>query len=250
MTDGVARVTALVVDDEPLARAGLRAMLEQVDWIACIGECATGTAAIDAIDRLRPDLVFLDIEMPGVRGTDVMRATHHRPHVIFTTAWSQHAAEAFELGAIDYLLKPFGSERLHLALERSRAALGETDVTPALDRYREALASGPMTRLFVRSGRTIVPIAVDAVSRFEADGDYVAIHVGSARYLAHLALARLEARLDPARFVRIHRTTIVNLDRVKAFRSLAGARLVAELEDGTRLEVSRTRAKAIRALGR
>ena len=249
MTD-VRRVTAFIADDEPVARAGLRDMLLATDWVTCIGEAANGPEAIAGIEGLRPELVFLDIEMPGLAGTEVMRRLRHEPYVVFTTAWSQHAATAFELGALDYLLKPFGPERLALALDRVRSALGEPGSTPALDRYREALSSGPISRIFVRSGRAILPIAVENVVWFEADGDYVAIHAGHARHLVHLSLTRLEGRLDAERFVRIHRNTIVNLDRVRAFRSVARGHVVAELDDGTRLDVSRAKAKELRSLGK
>jgi two-component system LytT family response regulator len=243
------RITALIADDEPVARAGLKAMLASVDWITCIGEAANGPSALSAIDTLHPDLVFLDIQMPGLLGTDVMRQTVHEPYVIFTTAWAQHAAEAFELGALDYLLKPFGVDRLMLTLERVRAALGEPAPASALDRYREGRLGGPITRVFVRSGKAIIPVAVSSVSRFEADGDYVAVHVGRTRHLVHLALTRLEARLDPERFVRIHRTCIVNLDHVRAFKRMDKGRLVAELTDGAQVEVSRSKARTLRELG-
>ncbi|MBL0170309.1 MAG: response regulator transcription factor [Gemmatimonadaceae bacterium] len=243
------RVTALIADDEPLARAGMRAMLAPIEWITCVGEAANGPAALDAIDTLRPELVFLDIQMPGMLGTEVARRATHDPYVIFTTAWAQHAAEAFELGALDYLLKPFGADRLALTLERVRASMSEPVVAPALDRYRETSRGGPISRVFVRSGRAIIPVAVDSVSWFEADGDYVAVHVGRARHLVHVALSRLETRLDPARFARIHRTSIVNLDHVKAFKRLGKGRLVAELTDGTLLDVSRSKARELRALG-
>ena len=241
------RVTALIADDEPLARAGLRAMLAEVDWITCVGEAPNGPAAVLAIESLKPELVFLDIQMPGLLGTEVMRRVTHTPYVIFTTAWAQHAAEAFELGALDYLLKPFGAERLAVTLERVRTVIGEPAVSP-LDRYRDASHGGPITRVFVRSGRAIIPVAVDTVSWFEADRDYVAVHVGRSRHLVHVALSRLEKRLDPARFVRIHRTSIVNLEHVRAFKSLGKGRLIAELIDGTQLEVSRNRAKELRGL--
>jgi two-component system LytT family response regulator len=244
------RVRVLIADDEPVARAGLRDMLAAVEWVTCVGEAASGPATVDAIDRLRPDLVFLDIQMPGFLGTEVPRLAAHRPYVVFTTAFAQHAVTAFELGALDYLLKPFGRERLAAALERVRAALGEPAALPALDRLREALSQGPMTRLFVRSGAAIVPVAVAAVSWFEARGDYVAAHAGPARHLLHLSLNRLEARLDPRRFVRIHRTHIVNLDQVTAFRRERKGLLVAELADGTRLAVSRSRAQDLRSLSR
>lgn len=243
------RLRVLIADDEPVARAGLAAMLSSVDWLICVGEATNGLMAAEMIDALKPDLVFLDIQMPGMTGMEVVQRLQHNPSIIFTTAWSQHAATAFELGAVDYLLKPFGAERLTLALDRVRANVGEPVATTTFDRFREAVRGGPITRVFVRAGRAILPIAVDSISWFEADGDYVAIHVGRARHLVHVALSRLESRLDPARFARIHRTRIVNLDRVKAFRTIAPGRLVAELDDGVRLEVSRSKARELRALG-
>lgn len=243
------KVSALIADDEPVARAGLRDMLAAVEWVRCIGEAANGPAAVEAINRLKPELLFLDIEMPGLLGTDVLRRLTHQPVVVFTTAWAQHAVTAFELGALDYLLKPFGPERLLAALERVRAAFGEPKALPAFDRLGEALGPGPMSRVFVRTGNAIIPVAVSSVSWFEARGDYVAAHAGPARHLIHLSLQRLEARLDPKQFQRIHRTHIVNLDQVRAFRREARGGLTAELLDGTRLPVSRTRAKGLREQG-
>lgn len=242
-------VTTLIVDDEPIARAGLRAMLEATEWIHVVGEATNGPEATASIDRLRPELVFLDVAMPGFDGIEVARRIAHTPCVIFTTAWAQHAATAFELGALDYLLKPFGPERLALALERARLSLGEPATVSPLERFREARGDTPITRIFVRSGRAIIPVAVESVRWFEADGDYVALHLLKGKQLVHLSLSRLEARLDAERFVRIHRNAIVNLDCVKAFRSVAKGNVVAELDDGTRLEVSRNRAKELRGLG-
>ncbi len=243
------KVPALVVDDEPVARAGLRRMLSSIDWIDCAGEAASGPEAIAAIDALKPDLVFLDIEMPGSSGLDVLRRIRHQPSVVFTTAHAQHAVAAFELGALDYLLKPFGEERLLATLERVRAALGASPDS-TLDRFTEAMGRGPMTRLFIRTGKNIVPLAVSEVSWFGAAGDYVTAHAGKTGHLLHVSLNRLEERLDPRRFARIHRTSIVNLDHVAAFRTEPGGNLVAELKDGTRLSVSRSRARELRVLAR
>jgi two-component system LytT family response regulator len=243
-------VTVLVADDEPVARAGLRDMLAEIEWLRVVGEAANGLAAVESINRLKPELVFLDIQMPGLVGTSVLHQVSHRPFVVFTTAHAQHAATAFELGALDYLLKPFGHDRLAKALERVRAAIGEPSSGPAaLDRLKEALGAGPMTRLFVRSGGAVLPVAVANVAWFEASGDYVVAHTGKQKYMLHLPLSRLEARLDPRRFMRIHRTRIVNLDHVAAFRPHGKGQLVAELREGGRLVVSRERAKDIRALG-
>ena len=242
-------VTALIVDDEPVARAGLRDMLGAVDWVTVAGEAASGPAAVEAINRLRPDLVFLDIQLPGLLGTDVLRQVSHQPFVLFTTAYAEHAVTAFELGALDYLLKPFGPVRLAAAMDRVRAAIGEPASHPSLDRFTEALAQAPMTRLFVRSGGALIPVGVSTVAWFEADGDYVVAHTEKARHMLHVSLSRIEARLDPAKFVRIHRTHIVNMDHVKAFRRHGKGQLLAELSDGTRLPVSRARSQELRGLG-
>ena len=243
------RITALIADDEPVARAGLRHLLADVDWVECIGEADNGPAALEAIDRLRPELVFLDIQMPGLLGTEIVKRLTHHPLVVFTTAHAEHAITAFELGALDYLLKPFGPERFNTALERLRAAFGEP-AAPSLERLGEALSPGPISRIFVRNGRAIVPLAVDTIAWFEALGDYVAVHAGSATHLLHVSLNRLEQRLDPKRFSRIHRTHIVNLDHVAAFRRQDGGALVAQLQDGSVLAVSRARAQEFRGLAR
>lgn len=242
------KVRALIVDDEPIAREGLRAMLAETDWIMVAGEAANGPAAVEAIDSMQPELVFLDIEMPGMLGTDVLRRITHQPFVVFTTAYAQHAVAGFELGALDYLLKPFGPDRLARCLERVRAAMGEPSSPSALTRMSEALARGPMSRLFVRSGGSIVPVAVKDVEWFESSGDYVVAHTTRGRHMLHLALARLETRLDPERFVRVHRTHIVNLDHVVAFKRRDG-KLVAAMAGGREVPVSRERAKELRLLG-
>jgi two-component system LytT family response regulator len=244
------KVKAFIVDDEPIARAGLRAMLGAIDWVDVIGEAADGESAVTAINTMRPELVFLDVQMPGLIGTEVLRRLEGSPFVIFTTAFSEHAVTAFELGAVDYLLKPFGPTRLAAAMERVRSAIGEPSTVEAAERLSGALAGGPISRLFVRVGGTLVPLPVERVSRFEADGDYVIAHSESARHMLHLSMTRLESRLDSRRFVRVHRTHIVNLDHVRAFKRDAGGNLEAELLDGARVPVSRARAQEIRSLGR
>lgn len=223
-------------------------MLSSTEWLTVTGEASDGRSAVEIIDRIKPELVFLDVEMPGIKGTEILSQTSHQPFVVFTTAYAEHAATAFELGALDYVLKPFGADRLARALERVRTAIGEPGSPPALDRLREALGTGPMSRLFVRSGNGVIPVLVSEVSWFQASGDYVTAHTSRSRYLLHLSLNRLESRLDAKRFVRIHRTHIVNLDHVVAFRRQSRG-LMAELRDGTRVPVSRERAREIRGLG-
>lgn len=244
------RVRVVIADDEPIARAGLRRLLAAADWLEVVGEAASGRTAVETIDRLMPDLVFLDIQMPGLSGTEVPARLTHRPFIVFTTAYAEHAVTAFELGAIDYLLKPFGAARLEATLARVRIALGARATVAPFDRLGEALGKGPITRLFVRTGAAIVQVPVATVQWFEADGDYVIAHAeGSRRHVLTLPLARLEARLDPRRFTRLHRTHIVNLDQVAAFRRHGKGGMTAELKDGTQLAVSRARAQELRKLG-
>lgn len=250
MTLDTGRVSVLIADDEPVARAGLRHLLREIDWLACVGEAADGPAVVEAVQRLRPEVLLLDIQMPGCSGIEVLRQLPSPPpRIVFCTAHAEHAVTAFELGALDYLLKPFGAARLAAALARVRAALGEP-LPPALDRYGEMLAQGPMRRLFVRSGRSIQPLAVADVAWFEAVGDYVTAHATGADHLLHLALNRLEARLDPQQFARIHRTHIVNLDHVLKFRRELDGRLVAVMRGGVELAVSKARAQVFRELAR
>ncbi|HEX8452071.1 MAG TPA: LytTR family DNA-binding domain-containing protein [Longimicrobium sp.] len=244
------KVRSYVVDDEPVARAGLRAMLRAFDWVEVVGEAADGESAVAGIEALRPELVFLDVQMPGLLGTEVLRRLERPPFVIFTTAYSEHAVTAFELGAVDYLLKPFGPTRLAAAMERVRAAIGEPAPADPIERLSGALGGGPITRLFVRIGGALAALPVERVSWFEADGDYVIAHDGSARHVLHLSLSRLVTRLDPRRFARVHRAHIVNLDQVRAFRPDLRGNLEAEMLDGARVPVSRARAQEIRSLGK
>ena len=244
------KVTTLVVDDEPVARAGLKGMLAAFDWIEVVGEAADGQSAARTIETMKPELVFLDVQMPGLLGTDVLRQIQHRPFVIFTTAYSQHAVTAFELGAVDYLLKPFGVARLAAAMERVRGAIGEPAPVDAIERLSGALGGGPITRLFVRVGNATVVLPVDRVSRLEADGDYVVVHAGGTRHLLHVSLSSLLTRLDTKRFAQVHRAHVVNLDHVRAFKRDTRGNVEAELVDGTRVPVSRARAQELRSLVR
>ena len=243
------RTTAFIVEDEPIARNRLRELLGDVDWVECIGEAADGVSAVKMIDELRPDLLFLDIEMPGMTGIEVLNNITHDPAVVFTTAYDRYAVTAFELEALDYLLKPFGAKRLEAALDRVRKSLPADPEFPAMERARSALAGvGPSSRIFVRDRGRIIPIGVDTIDRLEADDDYVAVHAGGKRYLVYLSMNEFEARLDPQRFVRIHRSHIVNLDKVAALVPEDGGRLRIEMKDGARLTASRARAKELRHL--
>jgi two-component system, LytTR family, response regulator len=243
------KTRALIVEDEPIPRERLRELLLGVDWIDCVGQAADGQSAVRMIDDLRPDLVFLDIEMPGMTGLEVLSRIEHDPAVVFTTAYDRYAVTAFELEALDYLLKPFGAKRLASALERVKKQLQSDASFPVAERARTALETrGTFSRIFVRDRGRIVPIQVESIDRLEAEDDYVGVHANGRRYLVYLGMAEFEARLDSEKFVRIHRSHIVNLDRVAAFLPEDGGRLVIEMKDGTKLSASRTRSRELRHL--
>jgi two-component system LytT family response regulator len=215
-----------------------------------VGEAADGRTALALVDELRPDLVFLDIRLPELDGLELLRRAAHALHVVFTTAYDQHAVAAFELGALDYLVKPFGRERLLVTLERVRARLAaEPGETPAAERARAALAA-PLERLFARLGERIVPIAVADVKRVEACGDYARVHVEGASYLLHVSLRELEGRLDPQKFVRLHRSHLVRLETIAYLRPHDERRLEAVLRDGSRVVASRGASERLRKQAR
>ncbi len=247
------RVRALVVEDEAPARRRLLDLLRRVDWIECVGAAENGERAVTLIDTLRPDLVFLDIQLPGLSGLDVLRRVQHQPAVIFTTAYDRYAVSAFELEALDYVLKPFGEARLLVALGRARRALVDRDLEPVRDRAARALAAGesgtaaePLARFFVRDRGRLVPVAAREIVRLEADDDYVRVFTRERSYLVYLTLNDFERRLDAERFLRIHRTHMVNLDFVNQLVPLDGGRMQVELRDGTKIAASRARSRVLR----
>jgi two-component system LytT family response regulator len=240
-------LTAFVAEDEPLARRRLRDLLADVADLVIIGEAHDGPATLQGLQSLKPDLVFLDIQMPGLDGIEVLRRCRPAPAAIFTTAFDRYAVTAFELHAVDYLLKPFGRERLHGAVARVRERGIGGD--PAAERLALGGAQR-LARIFVRQRGTIVSLPTDTIVRLEARDDYVAVHVPGGRHLVHVALRDLLPRLDPARFVRIHRSHAVNWDQVTALAPGPGGRWVVELRDGTRITASRDRSRALRARAR
>jgi len=240
-------LTAVIADDEAPARKRLRDLLQDVAWIEIVDDCADGPATVQAVDRLRPDLLFLDLEMPGCDGLEVSGRISHRPAIVFTTAHNRYAVAAFELGAVDYLLKPFGRERLDLALERLRDVRSRSPEPSVVERATQALdRSARLTRLFVRARGRIIVVPLAEVQRIEARDDYCALYCKDQRHLVHLRLTELEERLDPAVFQRIHRSHIVNLNFVEAMIPAPDARLEIVLRDGTRLMASRSRSRELR----
>jgi two-component system, LytTR family, response regulator len=245
MTD---TVTALIVDDEPLARRKIRQLLAAVPWIECVGEVGDGLTAVSAIDEQQPDLVFLDIHMPRLSGLEILHRAKHAPAVIFTTAYDRYAVTAFELAAVDYLLKPFGRERLVTSLERVRTLLGRADSAQTAARSREAFGAGPTRRLFVREAGRVIPVRTTDVVRLEASDDFVVIHTTAQRYRMGVPLQQIAERLDPSQFVRVHRSHIVNMDHVASMSPYDGSRLEVRLKDGTLLVASRQCSRALREL--
>jgi two-component system LytT family response regulator len=253
-----ARIRTLVVDDEPLAREGLRMLLAQDPDVELIGECADGRAATAAVRRLRPDLLFLDVQMPEMSGFDVLAELAapddaELPAVIFVTAYDRYALRAFEVHALDYLLKPFDDERFGRALERGKAYVRSSRAA-ALTRHFAALfdnhvAPAPRSpdRIAVKDRGRLVFVPVDAIDWIGAEDYYAELHVGGSTHLLREPLCELEVRLDPNRFVRVHRSAIVNVTRVREVESSTRGDAALVLEDGTRLRLSRGRRAAILA---
>ena len=240
------RLRVLVVDDEPLARAGLTRMLAAHADLELAGECSDGSAAIDSIESSRPDLVLLDVEMPELSGFEVLRAVgpDAMPAVIFVTAFDKYAVDAFEAGALDYVLKPVDPERLNEALERARGDLRNRNRAPMETKLRELLLrlaerEGFAKRIVVKGGGRVQFVQVTEIDWIEAADNYVKIHADERSLLHRETLASLERVLDPVDFVRIHRSTIVRMDRVRELRPVARGDALLTLVDGTQLPVSR-----------
>ena len=249
----------LIVDDEVLARRGLEIRLAQMPDVEIVGACANGREAVAAIAALTPDLVFLDIEMPGLDGFDVIREVQadSLPMIVFVTAFDQYALHAFDVHAVDYVLKPVELSRLTTAIERARArrdgehAIGEKakllDLIDALERRparlgttEEPIARHNGQRISFKDGATIVRLPIADIDWIDAAGDYMCIHADGKTHVVRMTMKALEDQLDPARFQRIHRSTIVNLDRVERLSPHTNGEYFVSLVGGARLKLSRT----------
>jgi two-component system LytT family response regulator len=247
----------LIVDDEPVARRRLRRLLRHVPDAEVIAECGEGRAAIEAIDGHDLDLVFLDVQMPDISGFDVVSALGPRmPPVIFVTAFDHYARQAFDVHAVDYLLKPVTEARFQDAIARVRSHAAREDARALhqrLDAMMDALRSGGsyVAHIPVRNGGRIALVQVSEIDRIQAADNYVTLHAGGREYLLRETMAKLQQSLDPRRFVRIHRSTIVALDRVRELEPSFKGDLIVVLRDGTRLTLGRAyRAAVEQALGR
>lgn len=242
------KTSVLIADDEPLARRTLREHLRGLGWSGEVHEAADGKSAIALANSQRPELVFLDIVMPGATGLEVLEQLDYEPKVIFTTAHDQYAVTAFELGALDYVLKPFGRERLERVLHRAQAALNGAAV-PLLSRARESLQrTRTLSRIFVRDGNRIVPIPVASIERVQGADDYVTICTATKEYLVSLRLSDLETHLGGANFLRIHRSHLINLEYVTSIEPYDAARAQVTMKSGACIVASRTGSKLLREL--
>ena len=259
----------LIVDDERLPRQRLMRLLEEVPNAECVGECVNGRSAVDAIESLLPDLVLLDVRMPGMGGLDVARSlAGHVPLVIFVTAFDEYALSAFEVHAIDYLLKPVERERFVAAIERARALVANTTAAQRHERLLALLQGEPRVtsaeqevgaepgesapapppgaepaayprRFLVKGDGQMYFVAVNDIDWVEAYGNYVRLHVGKGVHLIRETLGNIERKLDPTRFARVHRSSIVNLDRVARMDLWGAGDYMVLLKDGTKLKLSR-----------
>jgi two-component system LytT family response regulator len=240
MAEPLSSLRVVIVDDEPLARSMVRELLAADPRVEVVAECANGFEAVKAVAELRPDLMFLDVQMPKLSGFEVLELLGQDVLVIFTTAYDQYALRAFDVHAVDYLLKPFGADRFTEALARARERLVARELTPV-----EPLLSDvrprqtPLERILIREGAQVHVLPADRIDYVEAQDDYVSFQSEGKRYLKDQTLSAVETCLDPARFVRIHRSYLLNIDRIARVELYAKDSRVAILRDGKRLPVSR-----------
>jgi DNA-binding LytR/AlgR family response regulator len=241
----------LIVDDEALARDRLRRLLADIEGVALTGQAGDGIQAVEMIEQERPDLVLLDVQMPGLDGFGVIEALEEPPPIVFVTAYDEYAIRAFEVNALDYLLKPVSRERLQKAIRRAREAQAEEqDLASRLTPLLESLASQGhyLTRLAVRDRNRIRVLDADEVDWIDIEGERALVHMGSDAYPVRRTLAELEAQLDPARFFRAHRSVIVNLDRVKEIIPWFKGSHKLRLTTGAEVDLSRARARVLRKI--
>ena len=250
-------IRTLIVDDEVLARENVEALLRSDPEIQIVAQCSNGAQAVEAIKQHQPDLLFLDVQMPGLSGFDVLGKIPAKllPHVVFVTAYDHFALRAFEVQAVDYVLKPFNRARFAEALARAKGAVRDHDrqglarrldeVMAAMQRLREGAEAAPKPRegdgrLFIRCDGEIHVMDSEDILWIESDGDYVRLHVTDKSRFVRMSLHRMLEKLDPAHFVRIHRSTIVNLRHMKKASPALYGEYTVELTNGTKLKVSRT----------
>ena len=235
-----------IVEDEPLARDRLRSGIALFSELLLVGEACDGRSAISLIDDLDPDMVILDVRLPECSGIEAIRRAKRPPEIIvFTTAFDNYAIAAFELGALDYLLKPFSDERFKIAIDRILRRAPVHSSVPIDQRITQDERSGCLRRFFVRNGSGIVPVRVEEITYLHAEDDYTAVHVQGKRHLVHLPLREFEHRLNRESFVRVHRSVIVNLTHVIS-ATTKDRRMVMKMRDGSEITTSRVGLRALR----
>ena len=244
------RVSAVIVDDEELARSVLKEHLAAHPEVDLLAECANGFEAVKTVNELKPGLIFLDIQMPKLDGFEVLELLDPRPTVVFVTAYDQHALRAFEIHAVDYLLKPFPADRFEEALQRAKARIGggESRQVQPTDLSASAKGDWPLDRIVVRDGAKVTFIPLAKLDFIQAQDDYVLLKTPEKGHLKQQTLASLETQLDASRFIRIHRSYILNLDRLVRVEQDSKEHRDAILRDGTRLPVSRAGFQRLREL--
>jgi two-component system LytT family response regulator len=255
MTD-TTKIRTVIVDDEELARDRIHTLLELQPDVEIVGVCTDGPSAVEMIDRTQPDLVFLDVQMPGMDGFEVVDNLERTkmPAVVFVTAHDAHALRAFEIHALDFLLKPFDQTRFEKALERARGQLSQTKGTTVLDSRLVTLLEELheerkySERLIVKSSGRVFFVRTEEIDWVEASGNYVKIHTKSDAHLLRESMKNMEAKLDPKTFVRIHRSAIVNIDHIKELEPWFHGEYIVIMRDGTRLTASRVFSDRLSAL--
>ncbi len=242
------KTTCLIIDDEKLARDLLREFLEPFSEIEIIGECTKGSEAVEKINKLKPDLIFLDVQMPGMTGFDVLEDIDHEPYVIFTTAYDQYAIKAFEKNAVDYLLKPLDQERFRLAVNRAlkQKQLEHSNLEDLLDSLRSERKSSYESHVFVQKSEKLFNLPVEEIVYLEASGDYTIITTKADQFVSSSGIGKLDEIMNPDTFIRVHRSTIINLNFLKEIERHFNGGMVVKMQNGKNFPVSRTYAKAIR----
>ncbi len=241
-------ISCLIIDDEKLARDLLVEYLGDYDEVEIVGQCNSGEEAVKSIDSLKPDLIFLDVQMPGMDGFEVLEKIDHKPEVVFSTAYDNYAIKAFEENAIDYLLKPIDKERFFQAIERVRQRLeaNESNVNRLVDLLNNRDKAEFSSHLFVQKSDKFLNIPVNEILHLEASGDYTVLSTADDQFLSSSGIGKLENRLDPNIFIRVHRSTIINLNHLKEIEKHFNGGLVVKMKNGKSFSVSRTYAKEIR----
>ena len=242
------KTTCLIVDDEKLARDLIHEYLQQFPDLELLGECAKGTEAVEKINNLKPDLIFLDVQMPGMNGFDVLEEIEEEPYVIFVTAYDQHAIKAFEKNAVDYLLKPLDEERFRVAIDRAikRKGLEQHNLDGLMESLRPERKNSYDSHLFVQKSEKLFNLLISDILFLEASGDYTVITTKADQYVSSSGIGRLEELLNPDSFFRVHRSTIINIYHLKEIEKHFNGAMLARMHNGKTFPVSRTYAKMIR----